>query len=80
MLKNNAAIKPAALHWPPIDAHMALRRLLQPHRNPKRSGLAAAAWPAKRNDLAVVHREVEISQDIDRFLTRPTERLSNVMK
>jgi hypothetical protein len=59
---------------------MALRRLLQPHRNPKRSGLPAAAWPAKRNDLAIIHREVEISQNIDRFLTRTAEGLPNVMK
>ena len=59
MLEHHAAIVAAAIDFTPVYGHAAPARRIEPHRNPKRGGLAATGRADQRDDLAVLDREAD---------------------
>ena len=61
-LKHHAAIVAAAPHLATVHRDLARRRGFEPHGDPQRRGLAAARGADERDDLAVLHGEVDAAE------------------
>src|SRR5262249_39081888 len=59
MLEHHAAIMPATVDFTAVHHHAAPIRRIKPHRNAKRSGLAAPGWTDQSDDLSVLDRKAD---------------------